>query len=135
MTKRNLPELSKKKNNGKGVDVILDLVGARYFSENLDSLNLKGRLILVGLTSGAKTEFNLAIALSKRLKIIGTVLRSRSTKEKAEATKIFARDVIPLLNSGVIQPVIDRVFKIEEIREAHRYLESNESFGKVVLEF
>ena len=130
----NLSETIRQKNNGKGVDIILDLVGAKYFQANLESSNTKGRLILVGLTSGAKTEFNLGMALAKRLTIIGTVLRSRSTEEKAEATAKFAQDVIPLIESGKIRPNIDRIFQIEEIQKAHEYLESNESFGKVILE-
>ena len=130
-----LSELIAEKNDGKGVDVILDLVGAAYFEANLQSLNLKGRLILVGLTAGRKSEFDLGIALSKRLKIIGTVLRSRPTDEKAEANQKFIAEVLPLLESGKVVPNIDRVFKIEEIQKAHEYLESNESFGKVILEF
>ena len=131
----NFAALVKEKTGGKGVDVILDLVGAKYFEANLESLNLKGRLILVGLTGGAKAEFNLGVALSKRLRIVGTVLRPRSTAEKAEATRKFAGEVVPLLESGKLQPNIDKVFKIDEIRAAHEYLESNASFGKVVLEF
>ena len=127
-------ELVRFKTAGKGVDVILDLVGASFFAANLESLALKGRLILVGLTSGATAEFNLAMALAKRAKIIGTVLRSRSTEEKAEATAAFVKEVVPLLADGKIKPNIDRIFKMEEIRAAHEYLESNESFGKVVLE-
>jgi NADPH:quinone reductase len=118
-----------------GVDVVLDLVGAGYLQGNLESLNLKGRLVLVGTPAGSKAELNYSLVMSKRLKIIGTVLRSRSTREKAEATGAFAKDVVPLLASGAIRPNIDRVFKLEEIHAAHEYLESNESFGKVVLEF
>ncbi len=128
-------EFIREKNDGKGVDVILDLVGASYFTENLESLNLKGRLILVGLVSGRTAEFNLGTALSKRLKIIGTVLRSRSTVEKAEATRRFIEEVVSLFENGAIKPNIDKVFPIEEIQKAHEYIESNESFGKVVLEF
>ena len=90
-------EIIKEKTDGKGVDVILDLVGASYFAENLESLALKGRLILVGLVGGRTAEFNLGMALSKRLKIIGTVLRSRSSEEKAEATKSFIENVLPLI--------------------------------------
>lgn len=120
---------------GKGVDVILDLVGAKYFQANLESLNLKGRLILVGTTGGARAELNYGAVMSKRLKIIGTVLRSRPTAEKAEATRKFAEEVAPLLASGKIRANIDKIFKIDEIRKAHEYLESNASFGKVVLEF
>ena len=128
-------ELIRKKNDGKGVDVILDLVGVSYFDENLESLNLKGRLILVGLVSGRTAEFNLGTALSKRLKIIGTVLRSRPTAEKADATRKFVKEVVPLFAHGLIKPNIDKVFPIEEIGKAHEYIESNASFGKVVLEF
>lgn len=122
------------KEKSGGADVILDLVGAKFFNENLESLKLKGRLILVGLTSGRTADFNLGTALTKRAKIIGTVLRSRSAEEKAEATQNFIREVLPLFESGKLTPNIDRVFKMEEIRAAHEYLESNESFGKVVLE-
>ena len=128
-------EIIREKNDGKGVDVILDLVGAGYFAANLESLDLKGRLILVGLVSGRTAEFNLGMALSKRLQIIGTVLRSRPTKEKAEATANLSKKSCRLLESGKVKPNIDKIFPIEEIRKAHEYIESNASFGKVVLEF
>ncbi len=121
--------------DGKGVDVILDLVGAKYFAANLESLALKGCLILVGLTSGRTAEFNLGTALAKRAKIIGTVLRPRPTEEKAEATRKFIEEVLPLVASGKIKPNLDKVFRAKDIKEAHEYLESNASFGKVVLEF
>ncbi|HQU85083.1 MAG TPA: NAD(P)H-quinone oxidoreductase [Pyrinomonadaceae bacterium] len=118
-----------------GVDVILDLVGAKFFEENLKSLNIKGRLVLVGLTSGRTAEFNLGLALMKRAKIIGTVLRARSNAEKADATEKFIAEVLPLFESGKIKPNIDKVFDFQEIRAAHEYLESNESFGKVIITF
>ncbi len=121
--------------DGKGVDVILDLVGAKYFEANLQSLAMQGRLILVGLTSGRTTEFNLGIALAKRLTIIGTTLRARSDVEKAAATANFAKDVLPLIASGKIVPNLDKVFGVADVQKAQEYLESNESFGKVVLEF
>lgn len=124
----------KEATNGRGVDVILDLVGAAYFQQNLASLALKGRLILVGLISGTTADLNLGIALQKRLKITGTTLRGRSIEEKADAVKRFADDVVPLFESGKIRPNLDRVFAIENVVDAYRYLESNESFGKVVLE-
>lgn len=131
----NFAGIVKDKTGGKGVDVILDLVGAVYFQANLESLALKGRIMLVGTTGGAKAELNFGLAMSKRAKIIGTVLRARPTGEKAEATRKFAAEVVPLFAEGKIKPNIDRVFPVEEIREAHEYLESNASFGKVVLEF
>ncbi len=131
----NLAEIIKEKTGGNGVDVILDLVGAKFFQANLESLALKGRLILVGLTGGRTAEFNLGLALQKRAKIIGTVLRSRPTTEKAEATRKFIEEVLPLIAAGKVKPNLDKVFPIEEVRQAHERLESNESFGKVVLEF
>ena len=127
-------ELIRFQTEEKGADVILDLVGAKYFAANLESLALKGRLILVGLTAGTKAEFNLGTALAKRARIIGTVLRSRPTREKAEANRKFIEEVLPQFENGKIKPNIDRVFKMEEVKEAHEYLESNDSFGKVVLE-
>lgn len=118
---------------GKGVDVILDLVGAAYFEANLAALAVRGRLMLVSSTAGAKGAFDLAVVMSKRLTIAGTVLRARSIEEKAAATRLFARHVLPLLASGAVRPVIDRVYELAEIREAHTRLESNQTFGKVVL--
>jgi putative PIG3 family NAD(P)H quinone oxidoreductase len=119
----------------RGVDCILDLVGAAYFAQNLASLAPKGRLVLVGLTSGAVAEFDMRAALQKRATIIGTVMRPRSTGEKAEATRRFADEVVPLLASGTIRPNLDRVFAAGDVIAAYKYLESNVSFGKVVLEF
>lgn len=130
-----LAEVLKDATNGKGIDVILDLVGAKYFQANVESLALKGRIVFVGTTSGAKTELNIGQIMAKRAQLIGTVLRSRPTSEKAEATRKFIEEVVPLFEKGLIKPNIDRVFKVEEVQQAHEYLESNESFGKVVLEF
>ena len=120
---------------GSGANVVLDLVGGPYFPESLNALAIKGRMILVGLTAGRSANFELGQALFKRATIIGTVLRGRSVEEKAGAMRRFAEDVIPLLASGAVKPNVDRVFPAAEIEDAHRYLESNESFGKVILEF
>src|SRR6266852_2493601 len=119
--------------NGSGVEVVLDLVGAAYLKANLQLLATKGRLIFVGTTSGAKAEVDYSIVMHKRLRIMGTSLRTRSLEEKATATRLFAEQVVPLLASGAVRPVIDRVFKLEEVRAAHERIESNETFGKVVL--
>jgi len=129
-----LSEIIRHQNGGRGADVILDLVGAKYFAANLESLQLKGRLILVGLTSGSTAQFNLGMALAKRARIFGTVLRSRSTSEKAGATTKFVGDVLPLFEKKLLVPNVDKVFPLKNVREAHEYLESNESFGKVILE-
>jgi NADPH:quinone reductase-like Zn-dependent oxidoreductase len=119
----------------EGVDVILDLVGAPYFEQDLQSLRTKGRLMLVGLTGGAKAEFDLGIALRKRLSLIGTALRSRSLDEKSDAVRRFAEYATPLFENRKLKLNVDRVFPVSEVRAAHKYLESNESFGKVILEF
>ena len=118
---------------GQSVNVIVDLVGATYLKANLESLATKGRLIFVGTTSGAKAEINYSIVMSKRLRIMGTSLRTRSIEEKATATRLFSQHVVPLLASGSVRSVIDKVFPLDEVREAHQRIESNESFGKVVL--
>lgn len=127
--------LAKAKTCQLGVDVILDLVGAAYFAQNLESLADRGRLVLVGLTSGVTAEFDLGVALRKRLRIIGTVLRTRSLQEKAAATMAFAEAMLPLFDAGGLKANLDRAFPANEAAAAYRYLESNESFGKVVLEF
>src|SRR5215471_7908080 len=118
---------------GAGMNVVLDLVGSAYLRANLQSLATKGRLIFVGTTSGSKAEIDYGIVMSKRLQIMGTSLRPRSLEEKATATRLFAQQVLPLLASGAVRPVLDQVFKWEDVRKAHARIESNESFGKVVL--
>ncbi len=119
--------------NGRGVNVIIDLVGAKYLEANLKALAKKGSLVLVGTTAGSQATLDFSMVMGKRLTIIGTVLRARSAEEKATATRLFAEHVVPLLADGTVRPVIDRVYKMEEIREAHARMESNESFGKIVL--
>jgi NADPH2:quinone reductase len=118
---------------GRGVNVIIDLVGAKYLEGNLKALAARGRLVLVGSVAGTQAMLDFSTVMRKRLAIVGTVLRARSTEEKATATRLFVEQVVPLLADGTIKPVIDRVYKIEEIREAHARIESNESFGKIVL--
>jgi putative PIG3 family NAD(P)H quinone oxidoreductase len=116
-----------------GFDVVLDLNGGPYFAASLEAMALKGRIILIGGVAGSKTAVDLYQILGKRLHVIGTVLRARSLEEKIAITAAFAREVVPLLEKGSIQPVIDSVFLLEQIQNAHRRLESNETFGKVVL--
>lgn len=121
--------------DGKGANVILDLVGASYFEDNIRSIAYQGRLILVGLTGGRAANIDLGAMLFKRATVIGTSLRARSMEEKAVVTERFAKEVLPLLVSGTVVPTVDRVFAATDVAEAYRYLSSNESFGKVILEF
>ncbi len=118
-----------------GINVILDLVGAGYLAANLSALGQCGRLLLVGTTSGGQAILDFGIVMRKRLSVIGTVLRSRSAEEKAKATRLFGQHVLPLLADETVRPVIDSTYKLDEIRDAHARLESNLTFGKVVLLF
>jgi len=120
---------------GGGVDIVLDLVGGDYFPENLQCLAQRGRIMLVGLTGGRESNIDLGMTLRKRARIIGTVLRPRSIEEKSAVTRAFADQFLGLVENGEIKPVVDRVFGAAEARDAYKYLASNESFGKVVLEF
>lgn len=118
---------------GAGANVIVDLVGGKYFDANVRAAAPRGRIVLISTASGAKTEINLGAVMTKRLNIMGTVLRGRSAEEKATATRLFAEQVVPLLARGVVRPVIDSIFPLEHVAEAHHRVESNETFGKVVL--
>jgi putative PIG3 family NAD(P)H quinone oxidoreductase len=116
-----------------GFDVVLDLVGGAYTPASIATLATRGRLMLVGLVAGATATLDLRRVLSRRASIIGTVLRARSIDEKAAATEAFARDLVPLFANGQLRATVDRVFPLSDLAEAHRRMESNESFGKVVV--
>lgn len=118
---------------GEGVDIILDWIGAPYLQKHLEVLKTGGRLVVIGLMGGSSTEINLVPLVAKRIKIIGSVLRTQSNEEKAAITRGFIQTVLPLLESGRVKPVIDRIFPISEVEEAHRYLRKGEHFGKIVL--
>lgn len=117
----------------RGVDIILDPVGADYLERNIQSLAPGGRLVLIGLLSGARGAIPLGPVLSKRLRIIGSVLRSRSLQEKEAITAEFRRRVWPLFQTGELKPVIEQVLPIQRANEAHTLLRSNTTIGKLVL--
>ncbi len=119
--------------SGAGVDVVLDLVGGSYFAANMDALANRGRMMLVGTTGGARVQFDFGIVMRKRLRLTGTVLRARSGEEKARAMRLFAAQIVPLLVSGIVRPVIDKIYSMKDVRAAHERMESNENFGKIVL--
>ncbi|MBI4199194.1 MAG: NAD(P)H-quinone oxidoreductase [Chloroflexi bacterium] len=118
---------------GSGVDVVFDLVGAAYWEGNVACLRPLGRLVLVGNLSGGRWQADLGPLLQKRLQVHGTVLRTRSLDEKILLTQEFRRQILPLFERSVVRPVVDRVFPWREVADAHRYLDSNANFGKVVL--
>jgi NADPH2:quinone reductase len=112
---------------------VMDLVGGDYLRDNLRVLAPRGRLCVIGLTAGRTSEIDLGVVLRKRLKIIGTALRSRTPEEKASLAREFAQRVVPLFDSDQLRPVIERMFPFEEIGAAHTELASNGTFGKLVL--
>lgn len=119
--------------SGKGVNVVLDSIGARYLAGNLDSLGVGGRLVLIGLMGGARGEIDLAKLLHKRQQVIGSTLRARAVTEKARIVEAFERRFGEALRAGRIRPVVHRVLPLEQAAEAHRLVASSEHFGKVVL--
>jgi putative PIG3 family NAD(P)H quinone oxidoreductase len=118
---------------GRGCDVVLDGVGAAYLEENVRALATGGRLVVIGLLAGANGALPLGALLQKRARVIGSVLRSRALEEKCALAQLFARRLVPLFESGALRPVVDAVLPMSEVREAHRRMEANETFGKVVL--
>jgi putative PIG3 family NAD(P)H quinone oxidoreductase len=118
---------------GRGVDVVLDLVGGPYVTETIDACAIGARIVLIGLTGGRNAEVPLALILAKRLTLVGTVLRARPLEEKIEAAKLLERTIDPWLKAGRARAVVDRVFPLEEAGAAHTYVASDASFGKVLL--
>lgn len=119
--------------DGKGIDVTLDLVGGPYMPVNVECSAPLGRIILIGLLAGRAAQLNLGTLLTRRITIRGTVMRSRSAREKAAATEAFERDVVPLIERGEVRPIVDKILPLERIAEAHALMESNATFGKIVL--
>ena len=117
----------------KGVDVILDHVGAKYLAPNMNSLGYAGRLVIIGVTSGIKAELNLALMMVKRQQIIGSVLRSRPVKDKAAIVAEFTKTALPKFADRSIVPIIEKEFPLEQVVEAHRMMEEDKHFGKIVL--
>ncbi|MFT5430077.1 MAG: NADPH2:quinone reductase [Myxococcota bacterium] len=114
-------------------DVILDLIGGAYLEENLKAINSKGRIITIGLMGGASGKLSLGRLLAKRATLIGTVLRSRPLEEKATLVAAFRKSVMPGFISGQFKPIVDRVLPMSAIADAHTVLESNETYGKIVM--
>jgi NADPH2:quinone reductase len=119
--------------HGRGVDLILDMIGGPYLRRNLDSLATGGRLVLIAVQGGPKTEINLLPVLLRRLTITGSTLRPRSVPEKAGIAAALKREVWPLLEAKRVQPIIHATFPLAEAAEAHRLMESSRHIGKIVL--
>ncbi len=132
-TREDFAEVVAARTGGAGVHVVLDLVGAPYLAGNLRALGVRGRMIVVGLTAGSRAEIDLGTVLRKRLRIVGTTLRPRPLEEKIEATQRFREEVLPLFEQRKVCPVLDEVYALEQAAEAHRRMEENANFGKIVI--
>jgi putative PIG3 family NAD(P)H quinone oxidoreductase len=124
---------AREETGGSGVDVVLDSIGAPYLEKNLQSLAIGGRLVLIGLMGGAKSELNLGLLVAKRLGILGSTLRARPVAEKAAIVAGFRGRFGKALEQGGLDPVVDRVLPLEQAAEAHRAMKASEHFGKIVL--
>jgi NADPH2:quinone reductase len=118
---------------GSGVDVILDMVGAPYFSRNVESLALEGRLLQIAVLHGAKVEFNLVRLLRQRITITGSTLRSRTVAEKGAIAGAIEKKVWPLVESEKIRPIVHATFPLRQAAEAHLLMESGSHIGKILL--
>ncbi len=119
--------------DGRGVDVILDMVGGDYYHRNVDLLNLRGRLVFIATLGGTHADLDIGVLMRKRARLIGSVLRSRSLDEKVDIREKFMGRFWPQIEAGQIKPVIDRVYPIAEADAAHAHMAANENIGKVVL--
>ncbi len=119
--------------DGRGVDLILDCVGAPNWAANLEALSIGGRLMLIGFLGGSKANLDLAPILTKSLRVSGTTLRRMPLPQKIALTRAFEAFALPRFESGALQPIIDRVFPLSQAAEAHRYMESNQNIGKIIL--
>ncbi len=128
-----LEEFAESATGGRGFDVVLDLVGGPYLAASVPVLAQKGRIMLIATMAGNDVTLHLHQLLGKRAHLIGTILRARPVEEIAELMRAFSERVVPQFSAGKLRPVIDKVFTISDIQAAHRYQESNQSFGKVVL--
>jgi len=120
--------------DGRGVDVIVDVIGGEYLARNVDAAASRGRIVQVGVLESARASLNLGALMGKRLTLMGTVLRPRPIDEKIAITQRFAREVLPGFASGGFRPVIDARFSLEDAPAAHAMLEANATFGKIVLD-
>ncbi len=119
---------------GRGVDVVVDLVGGPYVAESLACTATMGRIVVVGMLGGTRADLDLGMLMRRRAEIRGTMLRSRPLEEKIDAANVLAKNLAPLLASRALEPVVDRVLPLARAAEAHAYVASNDGFGKMVLE-
>jgi putative PIG3 family NAD(P)H quinone oxidoreductase len=133
LSNQNFAEAVNRLTNGGGVHVVIDFIGAPYMEQNLQALTAWGRIVFLATMGGAQTNVNLGMLMGKRIAMRGVTLRTRTLEEKLVVTRRFATSVVPLLANGKVKPVIERVYAFHEIAEAHRTMEENKNFGKLIV--
>ncbi|HEY5146709.1 MAG TPA: NAD(P)H-quinone oxidoreductase [Polyangiaceae bacterium] len=123
----------RKRTGGRGVDVVVELVGGAYVPQDLACLATQGRIVVVGMMAGTQCDLDLGALMRKRAEIRGTMLRSRPLEEKILAARALERHLVPLIARGALKPIVAKVLPLAEAGEAHRLMQSNETFGKIVL--
>ena len=118
---------------GRGVDVVLDMVGGDYFARNVDALAVEGRLVEIATLQGVKAELNIQTIMQRRLTITGSTLRARPVADKGAIARAVRQHVWPLLEAGTVKPIVHATFPLREAAEAHRVMESSSHIGKLVL--
>jgi len=118
---------------GRGVDVVLDMVGGDYIQRNLSALAPDGRLVFIAFLGGAQANVNFVSVMLKRLTITGSTLRARRVEDKGAIAAALQRQVWPLLDAGTVKPAIHQTFPLAQAADAHRLMESSEHIGKIVL--
>lgn len=127
------PDSLRRQNDGRGADVILDVVGAKYLQQNVDALADYGRLVVIGLQGGTKGELDLGLLLKKRAAVVATALRPRPVAEKGAIMTAVRDAVWPLVADGRIRPLVAKTFPLDQVAAAHHYFDSGDHVGKVLL--
>ncbi|HVC04195.1 MAG TPA: NAD(P)H-quinone oxidoreductase [Candidatus Acidoferrales bacterium] len=119
--------------DGRGADVVIDIMGASYLGRNLEAVATDGRIIVLGMLGGTHSDIDIGAMMRRRVSLISTVLRARPADQKAAIVAAFAADVVPGIADRTLHPVIDRVLTFDQASDAHRQMEAGEAFGKILL--
>ena len=120
--------------DGRGADVVLDIMGASYLGKNIEVVATDGRIVVIGMQGGNHAEIDLGAMMRRRISLISTALRSRPALQKAAIVAAFSAGVVPALSSGAMRPVVDRTLPLDDAAEAHRLMEAGDAVGKIVLD-
>jgi NADPH:quinone reductase-like Zn-dependent oxidoreductase len=112
---------------------VLDFVGASYMEQNLEALGMWGRIVFLATLGGAQANVNLGMLMGKRISMRGVTLRNRTLEEKMAVTRRFATHVLPLLANSKVRPIIERVYSMREVGQAHKDMGENKNFGKLIV--